>query len=239
MENDTPLKTAINQTHPRPNVAVPQSNNKKKPKALLIILSFFGVITLSSIVGVSAYMLGKEKGKQEITDNTQTDEDENTTTENTNDTEDIQETDPYEGWRNYYSDEYNFSFKYNSPDPITENTFGGDDPLTLSTSYGENELTWFVVKSNNRSLEEFVDYYTEGNPNIVKTIENYEIGQVDGTLIKFKGYTGELDADYAHIEFYMQGDGDHFHRIRLYCSGEELTEDMEELFTKILESIEI
>ena len=94
-----------------------------------------------------------------------------------------------------------------------------------------------MEKANNQTYQDFVDNYTLDvipEPDITK---DYTVGSVTGTLAEFEGYIGQLDADMAHIEFFLEGEGDYYFRIRLYGKGQSITDSEKDLFIKILGSI--
>jgi hypothetical protein len=138
-------------------------------------------------------------------------------------------------WKTYVSREYNFSFKY--PDKVEEIKGLVTDKLDVKTVYDNNsQLDWFVVDPEKRSFEEFVSLSIEGLQ--IGKQENKTIGNIQGVWVEIPGKKGQLDIDPAHIEFYMKGDGNYHHKIRLYSDKDlVVTDSLRGLFTTILQTV--
>lgn len=147
--------------------------------------------------------------------------------------------DPTANWKVYTEPQYGFSFKYEPSVTVNRNeyksTYGGKE-IVLTTKYDNKGFDWFVEENiNGISLEDFSKGWTEG---MATVYPNKTIGRTRGILAEFPGYKGSLDADYAHLEYYMTGTGNRLYRLRLYTNEMTVSDPDRQLFNTIIESIE-
>jgi hypothetical protein len=144
-------------------------------------------------------------------------------------------------WKTYTEAQYGVSFKYQPSQVVNRNeynsTYGGKE-IVLSTKYNGNGFDWFIEENKNGvSFDTYLKDWTSQQG--FTSYTDKTIGGISGKLAEIAGYTGQLDADYAHLEFYMIGNNNNLYRLRLYTNKTTATDSDRQLFNTILGSIEV
>lgn len=202
----------------------PQVGGNKDPKALIIILAIFCILALISIVGIGAFMLGKNKGKEEnITSSsststtTQTEDEDIVSSETTTTTNEPETVDPYEGWI-----EYNLKMGYTVMIPSTWEVIYDTEISELAPNEKSAEAT-FKVPETYTNRNDFLNGYvsvgtgwqtgdpgTMGGCDINSSAKTYDLFDIkflekeDVTVQVEECYVdGELY--YKSIQFHVEG----------------------------------
>lgn len=144
-------------------------------------------------------------------------------------------------WKTYTESQYGLSFEYQSQSSVDKsehNSINGGKEVVLKSLYGGEELNVFIDDNEKKvSLEAFSQQSIDSSGATVD--QNKTIGEVKGILAEFPGYKGQLDADNAHLEFYMAGTNNHLFRFRLYTNAMTISQPDKDLFYQILSTIKL
>ncbi len=238
MENNT--QPPVSSPTP-PQIPVEPTVPTSKPNLLVISLVIVEIITLL-VTGYFAYQVTLLKKELAIQPSpTPTFQPAVTEVPSISSPKPSSTPDETANWKTYNETQYGVSFKYQPSQVVNKNeynsTYGGKE-IVLSTKYNGNGFDWFIEENKNGvSFDTYLKDWTSQQG--FTSFTDKTVSGISGKLAEIAGYTGQLDADNAHLEFYAMGKNNYLYRLRLYTNKMTITNSDKQFFNTILGSVEI